>query len=88
MTDTANNGADAPAEDATEQAFEQVMGELEGIVERLEGGELSLEESLAAFERGVALSRQADRRVADAERRVEQLISGPGGDTTAPLKAD
>ncbi len=72
--------------DADEPAFEAVMSELEGLVERLEGGDLSLEESLDAFERGVALSRAADQRVAAAERRVEQLISGPSGDTVAPLE--
>ena len=81
MTEGTETGPDEPG-------FEALMAELEGIVERLEGGELSLEDSLAAFERGVELSRRADRRVADAERRVEQLVKGPQGDTTAPLSAD
>jgi exodeoxyribonuclease VII small subunit len=51
------------------------MDELQGVVGRLEEGELSLEESLAAFELGVKLSREGSRRLEDAERRVDALLA-------------
>lgn len=50
------------------------MGELEEIVERLEAGELSLEKSLAQFEKGVKLSRECQKALADAEQKVQILL--------------
>ena len=59
--------------------FEQGMSELEGIVTRLEQGDLTLEESLRQFERGVNLSRSCQSALRTAEQRVEILArrSGP-----------
>lgn len=68
---------------ADERPFEAVMAELEQIVGKLEAGDLSLEDSLDAFERGMALSQQAERRLDAAEQRVERLVSGG---KTAPLQ--
>ncbi len=65
--------ADAPPR------FEDGLAELEGIVQRLEKGELPLEDSLAAFERGVALVRTLSQRLADVEQRVEVLLKSEGG---------
>ena len=56
-----------------EPSFEQVMERLETIVEQLDEGELALEHSLAAFEEGVGLARQAQASLDAMERRVEQL---------------
>lgn len=66
---------DAPSE----AGFDQVLAELRAIVERLEGGNLSLEQSLAAFEEGVRLSRAGARILDAAEQRVEILLRDEGG---------
>lgn len=63
-----------------EQRFEAALTELEGIVARLESGELSLEESIAAFEQGVTLVRRLHERLNEIERRVEILVSDQQGD--------
>jgi exodeoxyribonuclease VII small subunit len=55
-------------------AFEPSLKRLEEIVGLLEGGELSLEESLALFEEGVGLSRKCLDVLTGAERKVEQLV--------------
>ncbi len=55
-------------------SFEQAVQRLGEIVERLEAGDLPLEESLALFEQGVRLSRDAQARLDAAEKRVEQLL--------------
>jgi exodeoxyribonuclease VII small subunit len=55
------------------------MRELEGIVKRLEQGNLPLEESLAAFEQGVATLRLLHRKLGDVERRVEVLMRDAAG---------
>lgn len=55
------------------QDFESALAELEGIVTKLEQGDLALEQSLALFERGVQLSRLCHTRLEDAERRIEIL---------------
>jgi len=60
-------------------SFDQVLAQLRGIVERLEGGNLSLEQSLAAFEEGVRLSRAGARILDAAEQRVEILLRDEGG---------
>ncbi len=53
--------------------FDEAMAELEEIVSRLERGDLALEDSLAAFEAGIALVRTLNQRLAEAEARVELL---------------
>jgi len=60
-------------------SFDQVLAQLRGIVERLEGGNLSLEQSLAAFEEGVKLSRAGARILDAAEQRVEILLRDESG---------
>ena len=53
--------------------FEAAIAELETVVKKLEDGELSLEQSLALYERGVTLSKFCHARLEDAERRIELL---------------
>ena len=60
--------------------FEDALSKLEGIVEELERGELSLEESLAAFEEGIRLSRICSKQLDEAERKIEILIKGEDGE--------
>ena len=54
--------------------FEQALGELEGVVERLEHGELPLEEALRQFERGIELARSCEASLRQAEQKVEILL--------------
>ena len=54
------------------------MAELETLVERLEQGDLPLEESLKAFERGVALTRSCQTALKDAEQKVDILLKKAG----------
>lgn len=68
--------------------FEQVMERLETVVERLEGGDLSLEESLAVFEEGVRLARQGASRLDAAEHRVEELLSEGKDPKTRQLEGE
>jgi exodeoxyribonuclease VII small subunit len=69
--------------------FEDTLAELEGLVQRLEKGELPLEDSLAAFERGMALVRQLGDRLTQVEERVEKLIKSEAGKLAlAPLRDD
>ena len=62
-----------------EPRFEDVFAELEALVHRLEEGELPLEESLNAFERGMGLVRALSERLAAIEQRVEVLVRGTEG---------
>jgi len=58
--------------------FETAMRDLEELVERLEQGDLPLEESLAAFERGVMLTRACQTALKEAELKVEILLKKAG----------
>jgi exodeoxyribonuclease VII small subunit len=67
--------------------FDEILKELEGVVSRLEQGDLPLEEALLAFEQGVNLTREGERILAAAEERVELLLEGRGGELeTAPFE--
>ena len=58
--------------------FEKALAELEQIVERMEQGELSLDESLKQFERGIALTRSCQTALQQAEQKVEILLRKSG----------
>jgi exodeoxyribonuclease VII small subunit len=66
--------------------FEQALAELEAVVERLESGELSLEQSLKHFERGIALTRACQKSLAEAEQRVKVLMETDGRERLAPFE--
>ena len=70
------------AKESKTVSFEATLEELEGIVAKLEGGDLPLEKSLELFERGVHLSRECQKRLDDAERKVEILVKGEDGQVT------
>jgi len=61
--------------------FESQLTRLEAIVNELENGELSLEESLARFEEGVSISRQCQQSLSEAEQRVATITSESTQDT-------
>ncbi|MFH1857752.1 MAG: exodeoxyribonuclease VII small subunit [Candidatus Omnitrophota bacterium] len=69
-----------------ELKFEEALAKLEKIVEGLEGGELSLEESMERYEEGVRLSKLCSKRLEEAKRKIEQLLkTGDGKFITKPL---
>jgi exodeoxyribonuclease VII small subunit len=68
--------------------FDDTLAELEGIVQRLEKGELPLEDSLAAFERGIALVRALAQRLSEVEQRVEVLLKSDAGKLALQPLAD
>ena len=59
--------------------FEDEMADLEAVVTRIDSGELSLEESISAFERGVALVRSLNLKLDEVDQRVEVLTRGANG---------
>lgn len=68
-----------------ESRYEEIVQRLSRVVERLEGGGLSLEESIAAFEEGITLARAGAAKLEEAEKKVEVLLQG---DRTAPFSPD
>jgi exodeoxyribonuclease VII small subunit len=65
--------------DPADRRFESVLEELESVVEQLESGNLSLEDSLAAFEKGVGLVKDCNQRLDEVEKRIELLIRDKEG---------
>lgn len=61
------------------QNFEESLKQLEGIVARMEGGDVSLEESVKLFEEGSRLAEQCKQQLAEAEGKVEILIKQRNG---------
>jgi exodeoxyribonuclease VII small subunit len=68
-----------PAADVGGMNFESALGELEGIVSRLEQGEVDLEDSIALYERGQALKAHCEAKLKSAEGRLEKLVLGASG---------
>jgi exodeoxyribonuclease VII small subunit len=66
-----------------EKKFEDALARLEEIVKELESGDLPLEQSLKMFEEGIKLSRICNKRLEDAERRVEILLKDKAGTIVA-----
>ena len=68
--------------------FEQSLADLQILVERLENGELSLEDSLSAFEQGIGLTRDCQAALSQAEQKVLILLERNGELEQAPFDAD
>lgn len=87
--DTAGEGrsdsVDGSQDDAT---FEESLEELEALVDRLERGQLLLDESLELFERGMKLARVCNRKLSKAERKIEMLIEENGSLKVGPFMED
>lgn len=81
----AKTNENTPTQGGEELAYEKVIEELDAVVERLEAGELGLEDSLKVFERGVQLANLAQKQLDEAERRVEVLLQSG---KTEPLGTD
>jgi exodeoxyribonuclease VII small subunit len=65
-----------PAKSEQNPTFESALGELETIVTRMEGGQLSLEQSLSAYKRGAELLKFCQAQLADAQQQVKVLEAG------------
>jgi len=78
--------ANSPTLDPSEPRFDEILSRLRGLVERLESGNLPLEDSLRFFEEGMELCRQGAAVLDRAEKRVEVLLANADGTaTTEPL---
>ncbi len=72
MTTTAKSSID-------DLSFEQAMAELESIVRGLESGDIELEASIEAYERGAALKKHCEKKLAGAKARIEKITVGSNG---------
>ena len=68
-----------PKRDQQTKKFEAALEELEQVVEQLESGDLSLEDSLAAFEKGVGLVKLCNEKLTEVEKKVELLVKDKEG---------
>jgi exodeoxyribonuclease VII small subunit len=67
-------------------SFETALAELETIVRDLETGKAALEDSISAYERGVALKKHCETKLREAHAKIEKITIGPDGKTgTAPF---
>ncbi|MGD9021758.1 MAG: exodeoxyribonuclease VII small subunit [Lysobacterales bacterium] len=71
-----------------EPDFEATLAELEELVERLEVGQLSLDESLAGFKQGIELTRRCQSVLDRAEQTIQQLLDNQDEDSLKPLDED
>ena len=62
-----------------EMTFEEALAELEGVVTRLERGDVALDESISLYERGAALRKRCQDKLAEAEEKVSRITLGDGG---------
>ena len=65
--------------DIMELSFEEALAELEDIVEKLEGGDVSLEDSIEIYTRGSLLKYHCEAKLRAAEERIEKVIISPDG---------
>jgi exodeoxyribonuclease VII small subunit len=72
----------------SKEKFEEALEKLEEIVRRMEAGEMTLEESLKAFEEGIKLSRLCMKKLDEADRRVELLLREDGEIATKPFAGE
>ncbi len=71
-----------------EMSFEDAIAELESIVDKLEKGQLSLDESLALFEKGIKLVRECNDKLKNARQKVEKLIEENDELRTEPFEVE
>jgi len=77
-----------PSKKKTPESFESALSELETLVERMEAGELTLEDSLKSFERGITLTRTCQQALKEAEQKVEILSSNSADASTEPFDSE
>jgi exodeoxyribonuclease VII small subunit len=67
------------AKNESNKKFESALEELESIIEQLESGDLSLDDSLAAFEKGVGLVKYCNQKLSEVESKIELLMKDKEG---------
>ncbi|MFN6952644.1 MAG: exodeoxyribonuclease VII small subunit [Albidovulum sp.] len=78
----------APHADVAALSFEKALGELEQIVQKLEGGNVPLEDSIAIYERGEALKKRCEALLRDAEARVQKITLAADGSPAGATPLD
>lgn len=79
---------DEPGTDLAAMTFEDALRALEQVVRRLEGGEASLDESIALYERGEKLRAHCQARLDAAQARIEAIVQGADGKPTGTVPFD
>jgi len=75
--------------DIAAMSFEDALAELEGIVRRLEGGKIKLDEAIQSYERGAQLKRHCEQKLNEAQQRVDRIVIGTDSAVTVePAKLD
>ena len=75
--------------DIAAMSFEDALSELEQIVRKLEGGQVKLDEAILSYERGAQLKRHCERKLNEAQQRVDRIVIGSDGAVTAePAELD
>jgi len=82
-----SRSAEDGATEVAKLSFEEALAELEGIVKQLEGGQGRLEDAIAAYERGAALRKHCEDKLAEAEAKVQAIVARGGAATgTTPFE--
>lgn len=79
---------DEQSTDIAAMSFEQALKALEGVVQRLESGEVPLDESISLYEQGEALRKHCQARLDAAQARIERIVAGPDGIATGTRPFD
>ncbi len=75
--------------DIAAMSFEDALAELEGIVRRLEGGQVKLDDAIQSYERGAQLKRHCEQKLSEAQQRIDRIVVAPDGTVSAePAKLD
>ncbi|MGC6512813.1 MAG: exodeoxyribonuclease VII small subunit [Parvibaculales bacterium] len=74
------------ADDILSMSFEKAVAELEGIVNRLESGDVALEESIAIYQRGNQLRAHCENKLKDAQAQIEKITQN--GSSSEPLDVE
>ncbi|HEY8012474.1 MAG: exodeoxyribonuclease VII small subunit [Dongiales bacterium] len=70
-------------------SFEEALNELQGLVKALEKGEAKLDEAIRAYERGAALKQHCERKLREAQAKVDKIVVGADGSLSSePMKFD
>ncbi|WP_019961338.1 exodeoxyribonuclease VII small subunit [Woodsholea maritima] len=81
--------SESTPQEITNMPFEAALAELERIVQKLESGDVALEESISIYERGAALRAHCETKLKDAQAKVEKIMLGEDGKiSTAPADLD
>ena len=75
--------------DIAAMSFEDALAELEQIVRRLEAGQVKLDDAILSYERGAQLKQHCERKLNEAQQRVDRIVVGPDGAIAAePARLD